>query len=146
MNISARQWLARADRAHRREDMQDFIERAAAGALVEIAETLERAMSEQRGLRNPDTHGTTSDGEPYCESCGVCDEGWRCRCCLAAEVEALREKVKQHEVVFKVQAEALKSTREQVQRVRDAIQVADDLWDADLVRSILRALDGDNDA
>lgn len=83
-------------------------------------------MSEQRGLRNPDTHGTTSDGEPYCESCGVCDEGWPCRCCLAAEVEALREKVKQHEVVFKVQAEALKSTREQVQRVRDAIQVADD--------------------
>ena len=41
MNISARQWLARADRAHRREDMEDFIERAAAGALVEIAETLE---------------------------------------------------------------------------------------------------------
>ena len=41
MNISARQWLARADRAHRREDSQDFIERAAAGALVEIAETLE---------------------------------------------------------------------------------------------------------
>ena len=78
-------------------------------------------MSEQRGLRNPDTHGTTSDGEPYCESCGVCDEGWRCRCCLAAEVEALREKVKQHEVVFKVQAEALKSTREQVQRVRLAM-------------------------
>lgn len=34
-------------------------------------------MSEQRGLRNPDTHGTTSDGEPYCESCGVCDEGQR---------------------------------------------------------------------
>ncbi len=65
---------------------------------------------------------------------------------LRDEVEALREKVKQHEVVFKVQAEALKSTREQVQRVRDAIQVADDLWDADLVRSILRALDGDNDA
>lgn len=50
-------------------------------------------MSEQRGLRNPDTHGTTSDGEPYCESCGVCDEGWRCRCCLAAEVEALRARV-----------------------------------------------------
>jgi len=48
-------------------------------------------MSEQRGLRNPDTHGTTSDGEPYCESCGVCDEGWRCRCCLAAEVEVLRK-------------------------------------------------------
>ena len=50
-------------------------------------------MSEQRGLRNPDTHGTTSDGEPYCESCGVCDEGWRCRCCLQAEVEALRAQV-----------------------------------------------------
>ena len=50
-------------------------------------------MSEQRGLRNPDTHGTTSDGELYCESCGVCDEGWRCRCCLAAEVEALRAQV-----------------------------------------------------
>ena len=51
-------------------------------------------MSAQwRGLHNPDTHGTTSDGEPYCESCGVCDEGWRCRCCLAAEVEALRAQV-----------------------------------------------------
>ena len=49
------------------------------------------AMSEQRGLRN--THGTTSDGEPYCESCGVCDEGWRCRCCLAAEVAALRARI-----------------------------------------------------
>ncbi len=41
MSISARQWLARADRAHRREDSQDFIERAAAGALVEIAGALE---------------------------------------------------------------------------------------------------------
>lgn len=30
----------------------------------------------------------------------------------------------------------------QVQAVRDVIHVADDLWDADLVRSILRALDG----
>lgn len=97
-------------------------------------------MSEQRGLRN--THGTTSDGEPYCESCGVCDEGWRCRCCLAAEVEALREKVKQHEVVFKVQAEALKSTREQVQRVRE---VCEDYYpDNAVVQDVRRALDGDD--
>jgi len=112
-------------------------------------------MSEQRGLRNPDTHGTTSDGEPYCESCGVCDEGWRCRCCLAAEVEALREKVKQHEVVFKVQAEALKSTREQVQRVRDVtVPVPGDVYDldsytrgaADALALTNKALDGDNDA
>lgn len=112
-------------------------------------------MSEQRGLRNPDIHGTTSDGEPYCESCGVCDEGWRCRCCLAAEVEALREKVKQHEVVFKVQAEALKSTREQVQRVRDVtVPVPGDVYDldsytrgaADALALTNKALDGDNDA
>ena len=102
-------------------------------------------MSEQRGLRNPDTHGTTSDGEPYCESCGVCDEGWRCRCCLAAEVEALREKVKQHEVVFKVQAEALKSTREQVQRVREACEPFGPMGSIAVWR-VLRALDGDNDA
>ena len=46
-------------------------------------------------------------------------EDWCVRAHLQAEVEALREKVKQHEVVFKVQAEALKSTREQVQRVRE---------------------------
>ena len=123
MSDSARQWLARADRAHRREDMEDFIERAAAGALVEIAETLERAMSEQRGLRNPDTHGTTSDGEPYCESCGVCDEGWRCRCCLAAEVEALRA---------------------QVARVREAVAYAERNYDAPIVTigAIKIALDG----
>jgi hypothetical protein len=61
-----------------------------------------------------------------CGKCWYCSPETPCYCCLQAEVEALREKVKQHEVVFKVQAEALKSTREQVQRVRDAIQVADD--------------------
>ena len=78
-------------------------------------------MSEQRGLRNPDTHGTTSDGEPYCESCGVCDEGWRCRCCLAAEVEALRA---------------------QVQRVREACEPFGPMGSIAVWR-ILRALDGD---
>jgi len=81
-------------------------------------------MSEQRGLRNPDTHGTTSDGEPYCESCGVCDEGWRCRCCLAAEVEALRA---------------------QVQRVREACEPFGPMGSIAVWR-VLRALDGDNDA
>lgn len=110
-------------------------------------------MSEWRGLHNHERHSRFEvGGGVTCERCwagdyrAVCYPDQPCRCCLAAEVEALREKVKQHEVVFKVQAEALKSTREQMQRVRDAIQVADDLWDADLVRSILRALDGDNDA
>ena len=78
-------------------------------------------MSEQRGLRNPDTHGTTSDGEPYCESCGVCDEGWRCRCCLAAEVESLRA---------------------QVQRVREACEPFGPMGSIAVWR-ILRALDGD---
>ena len=81
-------------------------------------------MSEQRGLRNPDTHGTTSDGEPYCESCGVCDEGWRCRCCLAAEVEALRA---------------------QVQRVREECEPFGPMGSIAVWR-VLRALDGDNDA
>jgi hypothetical protein len=86
-------------------------------------------MSEQRGLHNPDTHGTTSDGEPYCESCGVCDEGWRCRCCLQAEVEALRA---------------------QVQRVRDVCKTyhLDDSYPnrrkVVFLDRILRALDGDD--
>jgi hypothetical protein len=86
-------------------------------------------MSEQRGLRNPDTHGTTSDGEPYCESCGVCDEGWRCRCCLAAEVEALRARnetliatIQRQDSTFERQMEEheeLEALRAQVQRVRE---------------------------
>ena len=135
MSDSARQWLARADRAHRREDMEDFIERAAAGALVEIAETLERAMSEQRGLRNPDTHGTTSDGEPYCESCGVCDEGWRCRCCLAAEVEALR--AREQAVRDAIEAELERHT---------LTNLGDFMFLDQALGRILRALDGDNDA
>ena len=87
-------------------------------------------MSEQRGLRNPDTHGTTSDGEPYCESCGVCDEGWRCRCCLAAEVEALRARnetliatIQRQDSTFERQMEEheeLEALRAQVQRVRES--------------------------
>ena len=86
-------------------------------------------MSEQRGLRNPDTHGTTSDGEPYCESCGVCDEGWRCRCCLAAEVEALRARnetliatIQRQDSTCERQMEEheeLEALRAQVQRVRE---------------------------
>ena len=58
----------------------------------EIIATVEDWHKAKRDSRDR-THGTTSDGEPYCESCGVCDEGWRCRCCLAAEVEALRAQV-----------------------------------------------------
>ena len=69
-------------------------------------------MSEQRGLRNPDTHGTTSDGEPYCESCGVCDEGWRCRCCLAAEVEALRGENKALKYMVERDTAAIQRVRE----------------------------------
>ena len=117
-------------------------------------------MSEQRGLRNPDTHGTTSDGEPYCESCGVCDEGWRCRCCLAAEVEALRARnetliatIQRQDSTFERQMEEheeLEALRAQVQRVREAITPGEDeacdcgkcivLIDT---QDILRALDGD---
>jgi len=106
-------------------------------------------MSEQRGLHNPDTHGTTSDGEPYCESCGVCDEGWRCRCCLAAEVEALRGENKALKYMVERDTAA-------IQRVRDVC----DLWQrrhdssirhpADIpavaIVAVLRALDGDGDA
>jgi hypothetical protein len=95
--------------------------------------------------------------EPWCRFCNdYCSPSdGSCRCCLAAEVEALREKVKQHEVVFKVQAEALKSTREQVQRVRDVtVPVPGDVYDldsytrgaADALALTNKALDGDGDA
>ena len=113
------------------------------------------AMSEQRGLRNPDTHGTTSDGEPYCESCGVCDEGWRCRCCLAAEVEALRARnetliatIQRQDSTFERQMEEheeLEALRAQVQRVRDACvssHVDDKGKKVVFLDRIQRALDG----
>ena len=95
-------------------------------------------MSEQRGLRNPDTHGTTSDGEPYCESCGVCDEGWRCRCCLAAEVEALRGENKALKYMVERDTAA-------IQRVREACEPFGPMGSIAVWR-VLRALDGDNDA
>ncbi len=102
-------------------------------------------MSEQRGLRNPDTHGTTSDGEPYCESCGVCDEGWRCRCCLAAEVEALR--ARNETLIGMVERDTAA-----IQRVRDVtVPVPGDVYDldsytrgaADALALTNKALDGD---
>ena len=71
------------------------------------------------GLHNHDRHFYSPGYGDRCGKCWYCSPETPCYCCLAAEVEALREKVKQHEVVFKVQAEALKSTREQVQRVRE---------------------------
>ena len=78
MNISARQWLARADRAHRREDMQDFIERAAAGALVEIAETLEEISNALHKAQHAtiqrvrELHYNTATHHPSgcCSECG----------------------------------------------------------------------------
>ena len=100
----------------------------------------------------------------HCEHCGTGRQCYsttttvhsvECPYCLAAEVEALREKVKQHEVVFKVQAEALKSTREQVQRVREKPYLnarphgQPEPWREgynQALREVLRALDGDNDA
>ena len=111
-------------------------------------------MSEQwRGLHNPERHFSAfGTGTPVCDECddALCVPSNPCYCCLAAEVEALREKVKQHEVVFKVQAEALKSTREQVQRVRAVA----DAWEyyasengnvrtAWAASSVREALDGD---
>ena len=92
-------------------------------------------MSEQRGLRNPDTHGTTSDGEPYCESCGVCDEGWRCRCCLAAEVEAPR--AREQAVRDAIEAELERHT---------LTNLGDFMFLDQALGRILNALDGDNDA
>ena len=79
-------------------------------------------MSETKqwmGLHNHDRHFYSPGYGDRCGKCWYCSPETPCYCCLQAEVEALREKVKQHEVVFKVQAEALKSTREQVQRVRE---------------------------
>jgi len=105
-------------------------------------------MSEQRGLRNPDTHGTTSDGEPYCESCGVCDEGWRCRCCLAAEVAK--------ELDILVRWSLTDRAEKAEEAVRDAIEaelerhtltnLGDFMFLDQALGRILNALDGDNDA
>lgn len=67
--VSARQWLARADRAHRREDMQDFIERAAAGALVEIAETHARRLERDQAIQR--VRGIHAEGAVCIElTCG----------------------------------------------------------------------------
>ena len=76
------------------------------------------------GLHNHDRHFYSPGYGDRCGKCWYCSPEAPCYCCLQAEVEALREKVKQHEVVFKVQAEALKSTREQVQAVRALCQSA----------------------
>ena len=106
------------------------------------------------GLHNHDRHFYSPGYGDRCGKCWYCSPETPCYCCLQAEVEALREKVKQHEVVFKVQAEALKSTREQVQRVRDVCNVAVHVNDhpdvavgwLEATASVLRALDGDGDA
>jgi hypothetical protein len=106
---------------------------------------------------NADTHGTTSDGEPYCESCGVCDEGWRCRCCLAAEVAALRARnetliatIQRQDSTFERQMEEheeLEALRAQVQRVREllesAVKYERNLGMHKTLTDILAALDGD---
>ncbi len=101
-------------------------------------------MSEQRGLRNPDTHGTTSDGEPYCESCGVCDEGWRCRCCLAAEVEALR--AREQAVRDAIEAELERHTLTNLgdfmfldQALGRVLRALDADWEAGAAKAALRA-------
>ena len=107
------------------------------------------------GLHNHDRHFYSPGYGDRCGKCWYCSPETPCYCCLQAEVEALREKVKQHEVVFKVQAEALKSTREQVQRVRDVtVPVPGDVYDldsytrgaADALALTNKALDGDTDA
>ncbi len=114
-------------------------------------------MSETKqwmGLHNHDRHFYSPGYGDRCGKCWYCSPEAPCYCCLQAEVEALREKVKQHEVVFKVQAEALKSTREQVQRVRDVtVPVPGDVYDldsytrgaADALALTNKALDGDSD-
>ncbi len=105
------------------------------------------------GLHNHDRHFYSPGYGDRCGKCWYCSPETPCYCCLAAEVEALREKVKQHEVVFKVQAEALKSTREQVRRLRDTYaQMRDDVLDGKvgptqiglgvLVNNLNRILDG----
>ena len=102
-------------------------------------------MSEQRGLRNPDTHGTTSDGEPYCESCGVCDEGWRCRCCLAAEVEALRAQNAALIGMVERDTAAIQRVRGELDWINDhplGVDADEDNAVYSTVSRILRALDG----
>jgi hypothetical protein len=49
-----------------------------------------------RGLHNPERHFSAfGTGTPLCEECGdaLCVPSNPCRCCLAAEVEALRAQV-----------------------------------------------------
>ena len=127
--------------------------------VIAAAEDWHKAKRDSRDR----THGTTSDGEPYCESCGVCDEGWRCRCCLAAEVEALRARnetliatIQRQDSTFERQMEEheeLEALRAQVQRVRDAIEaelerhtltnLGDFMFLDQALGRILNALDGD---
>ena len=80
--VSARQWLARADRAHLREDSQDFIERAAAGALVEIAETLEEISNALHKAQHATGTSRNSSSSPSNVDAGAPD---------AATIQRVRE-------------------------------------------------------
>jgi hypothetical protein len=61
------------------------------------AEMLERHRAELaapgwKGLSNePERHRARGDMDAWCDWCGDCAEDQPCRCCLAAEVEALRK-------------------------------------------------------
>ena len=64
------------------------------------AEMLERHRAELaapgwKGLSNePERHRARGDMDAWCDWCGDCAEDQPCRCCLAAEVEALRAQIK----------------------------------------------------
>lgn len=89
-------------------------------------------MSDWRGLHNPERHRVAEDGVTECDTCGLveCHPNYLCNCCIASEIETLREERDQ--------------ARVQVQRVRELCEQPDllemsGLW---LAKQILAALDG----
>lgn len=114
-------------------------------------------MSEWRGLHNPERHEAfTVGGANPCVSCNLlCDSEWPCRCCLAAEVERLTERVRVLEVERDLAHEAsyiktkkLRDTAavlaERDQRIARALAYCDDWKPISFAWSIQRILDGES--
>jgi len=113
-------------------------------------------MSAWMGLHHPERHRVTAiDGYAECNICGTgCAIDGACRCCLAAEVEALRARnetliatIQRQDSTFERQMEEheeLEALRAQVARVREAVAYAERNYDAPIVTigAIKIALDG----
>lgn len=96
------------------------------------------AVSEWRGLHNHEQHEYPSDSGAYCRTCAgvLCWRDTPCRCCLAAENEALRAQVQRVRELANANA---------VRRAEDGDTYRQGYHDgvSDTANDILRALDGD---